>query len=107
MEHTRNFVNGDRYLYDNEICSYKKGWAQVDTPQDASYFGTWTNPYSLTVMTFAEGDETFTQCNTQEEYVELIRSMCKFYDNKMKIDAAADHKLCERFTDLGLNDLIH
>ena len=38
MKITREFCPGDRYLYDFGLCSYKKGWAQVDTAQDASYF---------------------------------------------------------------------
>ena len=44
MKITREFCPGDRYVYDFGLCTYEKGWAQVDTAQDASYFGTWANP---------------------------------------------------------------
>ena len=40
MKITREFCPGDRYTYDFGHCSYENGWAQVDTAQDASYFGT-------------------------------------------------------------------
>ena len=42
MKIAREFCPGDRYTYDFGLCSFEKGWAQVDTAQDASYFGTWT-----------------------------------------------------------------
>ena len=38
MKITREFAPADRYVYDFGLCSYEKGWAQVDTAQDASYF---------------------------------------------------------------------
>ena len=38
MKITREFCPGDRYTYDFGLCSYEKGWAQVDTAQDVSYF---------------------------------------------------------------------
>ncbi len=40
MKITREFAPADRYTYDFGLCSYENGWAQVDTAQDASYFGT-------------------------------------------------------------------
>ena len=41
MKITREFCPGDRYVYDFGLCNHEKGWAQVDTAQDASYFGKW------------------------------------------------------------------
>ena len=31
MKITREFCPSDRYTYDFGLCSYEKGWAQVDT----------------------------------------------------------------------------
>ena len=31
MKITREFCPSDRYVYDFGLCSYEKGWAQVDT----------------------------------------------------------------------------
>ena len=50
MKITREFGPGDRYVYDFGLCSYENGWAQVDTAQDASYFGTWANPTRLMIF---------------------------------------------------------
>jgi hypothetical protein len=44
IEHITEFTPSDRYVYDFVLCTYDKGWAQIDTRQDASYYGTWTNP---------------------------------------------------------------
>jgi len=33
-----------RYAFDFRLCHFKNGWAQLDTRQDASYYGNWINP---------------------------------------------------------------
>ena len=43
MNTQKTFCNSDRYTFDYDICSYKKGFAQIDTTEDASYFGNWVN----------------------------------------------------------------
>ena len=53
MKITRELCPGDRYTYDFGLCSYENGWAQVDTAQDASYFGTWANPTRLMILSFS------------------------------------------------------
>lgn len=35
----RSFHPADRYQFDFNLCSKKKGWKQYDTSQDAWYFG--------------------------------------------------------------------
>ena len=52
MKITREFAAADRYTYDFGLCSYENGWAQVDTAQDASYFGTWANPTRLMIFSY-------------------------------------------------------
>lgn len=43
---TRGFeCMSDRYKYDFRLCTSANGWAQLDTKQDASYFGNWINPF--------------------------------------------------------------
>ena len=44
MKINRKFCPGDCYVYDFGLCSYENRRAQVDTAQDASYFGTWAKP---------------------------------------------------------------
>jgi hypothetical protein len=44
METIRGFEMTNRYTFDFGTCSPQNGFAQVDTGQDAYYFGTWANP---------------------------------------------------------------
>ena len=70
MKITREFAPADRYLYDFGLCSYANGWAQVDTAQDASYFGTWANPTRLLIFNYCEGDTTLHEAETPEEFAD-------------------------------------
>ena len=101
----------NRYAYDFGKCSFKNGFAQVDTSQDASYFGTWANPETLTVITYAEGDTTIRIAETTEEFVEELQTIKKWNeDNGYKflgIDPGCGGKLKESFQSIGLGELLH
>ena len=43
MKTEKTFCNSDRYIFDWNYCNFKKGFAQIDTTEDASYFGNWVN----------------------------------------------------------------
>ena len=105
------FIEGDRYLFDFDICHYKKGWAQVDTSQDAWYFGAWANPTSLQLLSYAEGDVTLQTADTEEEFVEMLRSLQQWNEEHghsfLGIDPMCDEGLKGRFEALGLADLLH
>ena len=73
MKITREFCPGDRYIYDFGLCTYEKGWAQVDTAQDASYFGTWANPTRLMIFSYCKGDTTLKEAASPEEFVAELR----------------------------------
>ncbi len=62
-----------RYKYDCGECSYKNGWAQLDTAQDASYFGTWINPTTRKIKTYCEGDVTVITVDTDAELVAEVQ----------------------------------
>jgi hypothetical protein len=51
------------------------GWAQIDTGQDASWFGTWASPGERTILNFAEVDVTRTFCETDEEFAAALREI--------------------------------
>jgi len=108
----REFLNGSRYMFDFGECRAKNGWAQIDTSQDASYYGNWTNPFKLTVISYAEGDIAIITCDTIEEYIQEIRDIESWnlkYDPDFKfgIDGMCNEQLINRFNDLGLSDLLH
>ena len=50
MKTQKTFCNSDRYIFDYDMCSFKKGFAQIDTTEDASYFGNWVNFKSLELL---------------------------------------------------------
>lgn len=105
----------DRYAFDFKRCTYADGWFQVDTYQDAGYFGIWTNPTLRQIVTYAEGDITKVLCDTDEEYAEQVRDCCDHYTDgterwpHAKIDAGLKNREVSvaRFTELGLKRYIH
>lgn len=75
IERFTEFAPADRYIYDFHYCSYKRGWAQIDTRQDAFYYGTWTNPERREIFTYCEGDTTHVRCLTDDEYRQALREV--------------------------------
>ena len=112
MKITRDFRPlADRYAFDTGQCSYANGFAQIDTRQDAPYYGTWCSLASRTIVSFCEGDLTTTVCDTDEEFTAQIRELARWSDEAgygpTKIDAAANDVLRHAFDRLGLADLVH
>ncbi len=105
-------IMGDRYRYDWGRCSYANGWAQIDTRQDASYYGTWTNPERREIFNYCEGDLCLTRCDTDEEYIAAVRETADWNrerDYWLGIDPGNPGNTCDRaaFERLGLGDLLH
>ena len=87
-----------------------KGWAQVDTKQDASYFGTWCNPTTFELMSYCEGDVTHTQCDNEAEFTAEVRELADWNKERgywMGIDAGLGSDMRACFIQLGLEDLLH
>ena len=111
MKITREFCPGDRYVYDFGLCSYANGWAQVDTTQDASYFGTWANATRLRIFSYCEGDTTLKEAATPKEFAAELReldarSQAHGY-GPAKIDPGYDTAMKVVFEGLGLSDMLH
>ena len=115
MRIIRDFIHcSDRYNFDNGMCSISKGYAQVDTEQDASDYGTWTNPRTLTTISYVEGDIITRQSIDTEEYVQDLRDLRRWnfehgwtfhgIDYGIGVEGAA---LKQEFIKLGLTDLFH
>lgn len=107
---TREFAPADRYIYDFKYCAYANGWAQIDTSQDASYYGTWTNPAQRQIFSYCEGDTTLTQCETDAEYVQALHELVEWNRGAgywRGIDPGFAPAMREQFTRLGLDSLLH
>lgn len=111
MKTIREFAPADRYLYDFGLCSYKNGFAQVDTSQDASYFGTWASPSRRMVVSYCEGDVTTQICETDDEFAGLLRSIDAWNVEQghgpARIDPGLDPEMKLTFERIGLSDLLH
>ena len=107
----RDFCPSDRYTYDFGQCSSSNGFAQVDTSQDASYYGTWANPFTLITVTYAEGDLIIVKCKSKESFVDELIAIKKWneeWGNKFHgIDPGFNDKLKDRFEEIGLSELLH
>ena len=68
MNIEKSFANCDRYIFDFNYCHFKKGYAQLDTTEDAHYFGNWVNFKSLELITYCEGDITINKCDDVDEF---------------------------------------
>jgi len=112
---TRGFNPSDRYVYDfgkltpRDDCgrmTIKDGWAQLDSGQDASYFGQWTNPFKRMIFSYVEGDTTLVEFDTDEEYVEGLAENQEHdlkYSGMTGIDPGFNVLLKLKFEELGIS----
>lgn len=111
MKVTREFCPADRYRYDFGPCSPAHGWAQVDSQQDAPYYGMWANPTAFKVFCYCEGDTTLIECDGPEEFNSYIRETIKWIDEAGygpgKIDGMCRPDIIAAFHSVGLADLLH
>lgn len=107
---TRSFCPADRYKYDFKECTPSQGWAQLDTSQDASYFGTWINPSQCQILCYCEGDVTLCLFDTDDELVaelELIKRWNLENGHRfIGIDPLMVPALAEACVKAGLKDYI-
>lgn len=111
MKIVRSFRPADRYVYDFGLCSTKNGFAQFDTGQDASYYGTWANPHKLAIVCYCEGDVTATMCDNVAEFVSEMNKLKEWNEesgNGFKgIDPGFNEELKAAFVEMGLGGLLH
>ena len=107
MEIKREFhMDADRYQLDFGPCSTKNGFAQLDTKQDAWYYGVWANCEKRIVVSYAEGDLTTTTCENDQEFVEVITKWGK-EDYFIGIDPGIADGAAEPWKALGLGEFLH
>jgi hypothetical protein len=111
MQTKRQFVGDtDRYAFDFRLCTYANGWAQVDSREDAPYYGHWANPRRRMIVGYAEGDVDTTTCETDEEFAAELRKLCnwlKEYSGLGAVDPGFSEEMKADFERLGCGDLLH
>lgn len=111
MEVIRTFAPGDRYEYDFRRCTTARGWAQLDTSQDASYFGQWVNPSSREILCYCEGDVILTRCDDdgelQAQVAEIKRWNTEQGHRFIGIDPGFNEALRTALGAAGLGQYLH
>jgi hypothetical protein len=110
MKTVRDFKPADRYVYDFGLCSWKNGFAQIDTSQDAHYFGTWASPDRLLIVCYCEGDINIKTADNKEEFIAELRALKAWNEENgysFGIDPGDDEALAAKFCGMGLSDLLH
>lgn len=111
VEVKRLFDSSDRYAFDFRLCTYAKGWAQLDTSEDASYFGNWVNPTDRKLICYCEGDVTITSCVTDAAFRAEVHRVCSYYarhgGKRPGIDPGLDPGMKAAFERLGLGEWLH
>lgn len=100
----------DRYKYDFRSCTSSDGWAQLDTRQDASYYGNWINPLTFKLMSYCEGDVTLTECNDAEDFTATVRECVQWHKERdyfIGIDGMCTPAIIDAFTRLGMAEFLH
>lgn len=111
MQIIREFAPADRYLYDFKACTTGKGWAQIDTSQDASYYGNWINPTTRELFCYCEGDTILTKCDSDAEMQEQVLKMRTWNEEQghrfMGIDPGFSAPLKDALISAGLQTYLH
>lgn len=76
MKRTDLHIEGDRYQFD---FGDMRHWVQLDTTQDASYYGNWVCPKTYRTASFAEGDFVLIECDSKEEFIQKISKDLKWF----------------------------
>ena len=110
MKKTAEFYPSNRYQYDFGLCSHRNGFAQIDTAQDAEYYGNWINPTQRILFTYMEGECITMEFDTDDEMKSEILELSAWHNDdggKFKIDGMCNDEIINKFTDIGLSHLLH
>jgi len=106
MQRLTEFADGDRYVYDFGLC---RDFAQVNTSEDAAWFGIWACPSRLVVFTFCEGDCCTVQCESAAEFRDEMHRVRDFANRMGKfhgVDPGTDAAKVQQWQALGLGELL-
>ena len=107
---SREFAPADRYRYDFGLPRH---FGQLDTKQDASYYGNWASAELKVLFSYCEGDCTTTECDTPEEFKDEVEKFIKWTNDLgypfLGIDLGwnVSDDIKQPWIDCGLAHLIH
>jgi hypothetical protein len=98
----------ERYKIDLAQCSARRGWAQLNTTQDAIRYGAWASPSERKILAYRDGELFLWVCADHETFIAEIRGYAASSRKRQSwlgIDPG-NNRLRRRFVALGLNDLL-
>jgi hypothetical protein len=101
---------GDRYRYDFKLCTPANGWAQLDTKQDAPYFGNWINPIEFKLMSYCEGDTCLTECEDIADFAAELQVCIDWHKEReyfIGIDCAGNEEIKAALVQMGFAEVLH
>jgi hypothetical protein len=105
-----NICMTDRYQFDFKTCTPARGWAQLDTRQDASYYGNWINPSTFELFSYCEGDITHTQCSDADDFKQSLRECIEWHREReyfIGIDPMERPEIKDALISLGFESELH
>jgi hypothetical protein len=88
MKRTDLHIEGERYQFD---FGDMRDWVQLDTTQDASYYGNWVCPKTYRIASFAEGDFV----SIAEDEWDVIATKSDEYINQYIAERCSKYELME------------
>jgi hypothetical protein len=110
QRHSNHVQNSSRYAFDFGQCRASNGWAQLDSEQDASYFGNWVNPITYETVSYCEGDVTHIRYDHAEEFRIGLADDLRWHAGRgdtPKIDGMCEPAIIAAFTRLGFANYLH
>ena len=97
-----------RYIFDNRLPS---DYAQLDTSEDASWYGNWASAQRLSFVSYCEGDCTITKCDTVEEFKAEFQRFREFCDRLGYVFKGIDPGWMspnkDQWHQIGLHEYLH
>ena len=110
MKTKRSFEpNLNRYYFDGKY-SCSKGWAQMDTHQDAPYYGHWFNPFERRFISFMESDVcviVFDDDDEMKKYMDDEKEYHRNNKSKCRLDPGFNEELRQKIKDLGMEEFLY
>lgn len=97
-----------RYYFDNGECNpTQTDFCQIDTWQDAPYFGIWADPVNLKITKFVESEVYRSEYDTEEEFTEKVEEILSFHRQDGGHAAIDGYGNRDDWRRLGFGDDLH
>jgi len=91
-----------RYKWDFSL-NWSDGWCQLDTAEDAWYYGNWVNLVTWEFMSYAEGDFEHTKAESLEEFLAELKRLQQSLSQPVRLDTMCVETNNKIFEEMGLD----